>query len=104
MQTNKELIIETLKEQGWKKFYLGSPFEDGLEEDYSDVADKILFMLTQFGSGLKPQLQQTPRSTLLPSVQEMIDGIEAEKVKYPRMWTDDVLRLLNRVKELAAIA
>jgi hypothetical protein len=58
MQTNKELIIETLKEQGWKKFYLGSPFEDGLEEDYSDVAEKILFMLQQFGTEIKPPLQQ----------------------------------------------
>lgn len=58
MQTNKELIIETLKEQGWKKFYLGSPFENGLEEDYSDVAEKILFMLQQFGTEIKPPLQQ----------------------------------------------
>lgn len=64
--------------------------------------EELLTTIEHFSSASnsgKPQC-----SKLLPSVQEMIDVIEAEKVKYPRMWTADVLRLLNRVKELAAIA
>lgn len=87
MQTNKELIIEILKEQGWKKFYLGSPFEDGTEEEYSDIADKILFQLRQFGDILPPQLPQADvsgRSQQLPcdyrkpecsNTGEMVNGV-----------------------------
>lgn len=83
---------------------LSSELEPYVSHGGEACIDGVLTSAQKLNEFLRQKLQKTTCSTLLPSVQEMIDVIEAEKVKYPRMWTADVLRLLNRVKELAAIA
>ena len=57
MNLNREAIINRLKKNGFKKFYLGSPFQDGPEEDYETVADEILSLL-QPNKDTPPQLNK----------------------------------------------
>jgi hypothetical protein len=52
----------------------------------------------------KKVLQQTPCSTpLLDKLKQMTEDLISERKKYPKMWTDDVIRMLNKLQELAAM-
>ena len=49
-------------------------------------------------------LQQTQCTARLQKIQQMIDDLEIESERYPKMRTTDVILMLNKVAEVAAIA